>query len=236
MSRNSIEAVAYYRTSSAENIGEDKDSLARQKAAVAAYAKAQKLAIADEFYDPAVSGEDPIEARPGFAALLARIEESGVRKVLVEDTSRFARSVLAQELGVLVMKARGARVLTASGEDLTETDDPARVMIRQVGAAFAQYEKARLVQKLRAARERKRAATGRCEGRKPIPAETIAEARKLARKSRKTGERPSLRAIAAGLAERGHTVLVDRDGQRVPSGKPYGAESVKRMLARKPGT
>ncbi len=231
MSRNSIEAVAYYRTSSAANVGEDKDSLPRQKAAVAAYAKAQKLTIADEFYDPAVSGEDPIEARPGFAALLARIEENGVRTVLVEDTGRFARSVLAQELGVLVMKARGARVLTASGEDLTETDDPARVMIRQVGAAFAQYEKARLVQKLRAARDRKRAATGRCEGRKPIPAETIAEARKLARKSRKTGKRPSLRTIAAGLAERGHTVLVDRDGQRVPSGKPYGAESVKRMLA-----
>ena len=30
--------------------------------------------IADEFYDPAVSGADPIEARPGFAALLDRIE------------------------------------------------------------------------------------------------------------------------------------------------------------------
>ncbi len=91
------------------------------------------------------------------------------------------------------------------------------------------------MQKLRAARDRKRTSTGRCEGRKPVPAETIAEARKLARKSRKTGKRPSLRTIAAGLAKRGHTVLVDRDGQRVSSGKPYGAESVKRMLTRKPG-
>ncbi len=236
MPRISTEAVAYYRTSSAANVGEDKDSLNRQKAAVAAFAKGHKLAIVDEFYDPAVSGEDPIEARPGFADLLARIEENGARTVLVEDASRFARSVLAQELGVLVMKARGVRVLTASGDDLTETDDPTRVMVRQVGAAFAQYEKARLVQKLQAARDRRRAATGRCEGRKPVPAETIAEARKLARKSRKTGKRPSLRTIAAGLAKRGHTVLVDRDGQRVSSGKPYGAESVKRMLTRKPGT
>jgi hypothetical protein len=39
--------------------------------------------------------------------------------------------------------------LTASGEDLTETDDPARLMMRQVAAAFAQYEKERLVRKLR---------------------------------------------------------------------------------------
>ncbi len=231
MVRNAAEAVAYYRTSSATNVGDDKDSLPRQQRAVAAYAKAKRLAIAAEFYDAAVKGADAIEDRRGFAEMLAKIEGNGVRTVIVEDASRFARTVLAQELGVLVMKARGVRVLTASGEDLTETDDPARVMIRQVGAAFAQFEKARLVQKLRAARERKKATMGRCEGRKPVPDETLAEACKLARKSRKTGLRPSLRAISAALAERGHTVMIEVDGQRVPSGKPYGAESIKRMIA-----
>jgi hypothetical protein len=39
-------------------------------------------------------------------------------------------------------------------------------MMRQIAGAFSEYEKARLVAKLRAARERKRAATGKCEGRK----------------------------------------------------------------------
>lgn len=222
MPRVYAEAVAYYRTSSAANVGEDKDSLPRQKAAVARYAKANRLAIVSEFYDAAVSGGDEIETRAGFAAMLAKIEGNGARTVLVEDASRFARTVLAQELGVLVMKARGVRVLTASGEDLTESDDPARVMIRQVAAAFAQFEKARLVQKLRSARERKRKATGRCEGRKPVAAETVAEAKRLARRNRKTGERLSLRAIAATLAERGH---------RGPAGNAYGPESIKRMLA-----
>ena len=38
--------------------------------------------------------------------------------------------------------------------------------MRQVAGAFAEYEKARLVAKLRAARDRKRAAGGRAEGRK----------------------------------------------------------------------
>ncbi len=56
------------------------------------------------------------------------------------------------------------------------------------------------------------------------------------KEDRESGKCPSFRTIAAGLAKRGHTVLVDRDGQRVSSGKPYGAESVKRMLTRKPGT
>ena len=59
-----------------------------------------------------------------------------------------------------------------------------------------------------------------CEGRKPVPSEVVAAARRLARKPRK-GKRPSLRAIAAGLAAMGHLG---------PSGQTYGPESVKRML------
>jgi transposase len=61
---------------------------------------------------------------------------------------------------------RGVRVLTASGDDLTDSSDPSRKMMRQIAGSFAEYEKARLVAKLRGARERKRAESGKCEGRK----------------------------------------------------------------------
>jgi hypothetical protein len=40
--------------------------------------------------DPGVSGADPIEVRPGFSALLDRIEGNGVHTVIIEDASRFA--------------------------------------------------------------------------------------------------------------------------------------------------
>jgi hypothetical protein len=39
-------------------------------------------------------------------------------------------------------------------------------MMRQIAGAFSEYEKTRLVAKLRAAREPKRVAAGKCEGRK----------------------------------------------------------------------
>lgn len=219
--KQTTKALAYYRTSSAANI--EGDSRDRQQAAVMAYAKAQGVEIVGEYYDAAVSGADPIETRPGFFDMLARIDGNGVRLVLVEDASRFARSVLAQELGVLVMAKRGVRVVTASGEDLTATDDPAKVMMRQVASAFAEYEKARLVGKLRGARDRKSAELGRrIEGRKGY-AEThpdlVAAVKAMTRRRKR---QPSLRAIAVDLAAKGYVTT---------TGKPFSAAQVQRLIA-----
>jgi hypothetical protein len=74
-----------------------------------------------------LTNDDPIQGRPGFAALLDRIEGNGVRTVIVEDASRFARELMTQELGLLALIKRGVRVVTASGDDLTDTSDPSRV-------------------------------------------------------------------------------------------------------------
>jgi DNA invertase Pin-like site-specific DNA recombinase len=164
--------------------------------------------IVDWFYDPAVSGADPIEVRPGFSALLDRLESNGVRTVVVEDASRFARDLVAQELGVLLLVKRGVRVLTANGDDLTDTSDPSRVMMRQIAGSFAQYEKTRLVTKLRGARERIRETQGKCEGRKSCaerdPALVLA-AKRLHRRSPKGHRRSSLREIARELMAMGFT-------------------------------
>src|SRR6476661_5544762 len=104
--------------------------------------RAVRLEIVEEFYDADVSGADPIESRPGFSALLDRIEANGVRTVVVEDASRFARQLIVQEAGILALIERGVRVLTSSGDDLTETSDPFKIAMRQIAGVFAQLEKA----------------------------------------------------------------------------------------------
>jgi DNA invertase Pin-like site-specific DNA recombinase len=217
MANKRVEAVSYLRTSSATNVGGDSDK--RQRDAVAAFAKAKGFDLKDEFYDAAVSGADPIETRPGFAALLDRIESNGVRVVLVEDASRFARDLVAQELGLLMLGRRGVRVLTAGGDDLTDTSDPTRIMMRQIAGAFAEYEKRRLVAKLRAARDRKAAAGGHANGRYGYEREAPA-ALAAARELRSQGL--SLRAISAAMAERGLLTL---------GGKPYRPTSIAKMVA-----
>ncbi|MGO9400239.1 MAG: recombinase family protein [Xanthobacteraceae bacterium] len=218
--RNLVQAVGYLRTSSAANVGHDKDSERRQRLAIERFAKAAGYAVVDWFNDPAVSGADPIESRPGFAALLNRIEGNGVRVVLVEDASRFARDLMAQELGIGVLIKLGMRVLTANGDDLTETDDHMKVAMRQIAGSFAQLEKARLVAKLKAARDRKREAHGKCEGRKGY-AEAMPDTVALAKQLQASGL--SYRKIAAELAARGHLT---------GSGKQHVASAVQKMLGR----
>jgi DNA invertase Pin-like site-specific DNA recombinase len=213
-----VEAVAYLRTSSAANVGQDKDSELRQRAAVEGYAKRAGYVLVGEFNDAAVSGADPIETRRGFAELLDRIEGNGVRTVIVEDASRFARELMTQELGILALIRRGVRVLTASGDDLTDSSDPSRKMMRQIAGAFHEYEKTRLVAKLKVARERKREKAGKCEGRKSY-VEAKPEMVELARKL--DGKRLSLRKISAELAAQGHVTA---------KGLPFSASAVKSML------
>jgi hypothetical protein len=71
-----------------------------------------------------------------------------------------------------------------SGADPTE-DTPTAVLVRQVLGAISQFEKASLVAKLNATRDRKRAATGKCGG-MPSLAETRPRGGRAARRLRHT--------------------------------------------------
>jgi hypothetical protein len=64
-----------------------------------------------------------------LAALLDRIERNGVRTVMVDDASRFAGDLVVQDLSFTLLTKRGVRVLTASGDDLTDSDDLGRKMM-----------------------------------------------------------------------------------------------------------
>ena len=52
-----------------------------------------------------MSGADPIDERKGFAAMLERIAGNGVRIIIVETASRFARDLIVQETGWRFLRA-----------------------------------------------------------------------------------------------------------------------------------
>jgi DNA invertase Pin-like site-specific DNA recombinase len=220
-------AVAYFRTSSATNVGTDKDSLKRQQEAVRSYAQAHGLEIVREFNDPAVSGADPVMERPGFAAMLAYMLGNGARTVLVENASRFARDLAVQIAGHDLLKVHGITLVPVDAPNHFQDETPTATMVRSILGAVSQFEKEALVLKLRKARDRKSEALGRrIEGNpniaklaKPVPYAHMDAARNA------RGRGLSLRAISAEVAAQG---FLSR------SGKPYGAQSIKLMLAPEP--
>ena len=198
-------AVAYYRTSSATNVGSDKDSLKRQGDAVHSYAKANGIEIVGEFYDAAVSGADPIDTREGFSDLLAYVSGNGAKTILVENASRFARDLTVQLTGHSMLKELGYELIPVDAPTPTHflDDTPTATMIRSILGAVSQFEKAQLVSKLKAARVRKRKETGKCEGRKSwseMNPDLVREAKRLRRKNPVSGKRKSFGKVAIELA------------------------------------
>jgi len=217
-------SYAYLRTSSNSNIAGD--SRPRQLEAITTYASSMKYEIVETFWDQAVSGEDDIGDRPAFSQMLDAIEETDVKIVLVEGADRLARSVIAQEMAILATQDRGISIITSSGQNLTESDDPAKVAMRQMASVFSQFEKSRLVAKLAAARKRKRDAGIKCEGRRKLSEtnpDLLIRSKKLRRKNRSSGHQRTYYTIAKILAD---------EGFMNSNGNPYDKNQIKSLCER----
>lgn len=131
-STQSLRAFAYLRTSSAANIGEDKDSGRRQVQAIETYSKRAGIELVDTYHDEAVKGSDPIDTRPGFAAMLEALEANGIKTIIVETANRFARDLMVQEVGYAMLRARGIDLIAADSPTSFLDDTPTARLIRQV--------------------------------------------------------------------------------------------------------
>lgn len=217
-------AVCYLRTSSRSNI--DGDSSPRQRQAIDEYAKRHGLKLVKEFADDGVSGTDAIDTRPGFQALLEYLAGNGAKVILIENASRFSRDLAVQLAGHKLLQDLGYELVPVDAPTHFLDDTPTAAMVRQILGAVSEFEKAQLVAKLRGARDRKSKAAGgrRVEGRhgyRVSNPEVILEAKRLARKSPKTGKARSLREIATELASLGYVTA---------KGQPFSASQVQRLV------
>jgi hypothetical protein len=70
------------------------------------------------------AGFGPVETRPGFAAMLARIAGNGVRTIIVETANRFARDLMVQEVGFAMLREFGIRLIAADSPASFLDDGP----------------------------------------------------------------------------------------------------------------
>lgn len=163
---------SYLRVSSTNQATDDRDGLPRQQATINQWVGANDHYVVREFRD-ALGGDNEWDRRPGFSEMVDAIMSNGVRTVVVEDLTRLARAYVVQEMILIFLASMGVSLINAStGENISEAmqADPTKKLLVQLQGVIAEWQKNHLVRKLRAARQRKKAATGRCEGQKPFGA------------------------------------------------------------------
>jgi site-specific DNA recombinase len=159
-----VKAFAYLRVSGDSQVAGD--GFPRQRKAIRDYAKLHSIRIVQEFREEGVAGTKDTLDRPAWSAMMTALHADGVRTILIERLDRLARRLMTQEVAIAELEKHGFTLISVSEPELM-TADPARIAFRHMMGIFAQYDKTQIVLKLRGARLRKRAQTGRCEGRKP---------------------------------------------------------------------
>lgn len=212
-------AFAYLRVSGKGQV--DGDGFTRQLEAIKKYAANAGIKIVKVYREEGVSGTTDWESRPAFSEMMAAMLANGTRTVLVERLDRCARDLMVQESIIADFKRKGLSIISVNEPDLC-SDDPSRVLMRQMLGAFFQYEKTLLVAKLKGARIRMRAATGACEGRKPY--------------GTRPGEAEVIKRILslrdAGMAMDTIAETLNAEGIAPRSGSQWYGSSVRNVLLR----
>ncbi|SPD74317.1 Resolvase, N-terminal domain protein [uncultured Desulfobacterium sp.] len=195
----------------------------RQEQAIRAYASKSGLVIEKIYREEGVSGT--LENRPALAEMMLSLEKNGhgIQMVIIEKIDRLARDLMVQEAIINDFQRKGFKLVSALEGPNLLSEDPTRILVRQVLGAIAEYDKSITVMKLRAARDRARLLRGKCEGRKgyaeAMP-EVVKEIKRLRRK-RKGQDRMPYTKIAGELNSQGMTTM---------TGKTWTGQAIQDLL------
>lgn len=147
-----MRAIAYLRVSTNEQ-AESGLGLEAQRASIAAEVGRLGATLGDVFVDEGVSGGAELEDCPALVAALDALDDGGVLVVAKRD--RLGRDVYRLALIERMTERAGARIVSADGTG--NGDDPAALLMRRMVDAFAEYERALIRTRTRAALQAKKA-------------------------------------------------------------------------------
>jgi DNA invertase Pin-like site-specific DNA recombinase len=217
-------ALGYWRVSTSEQMNGFGPDI--QKTAIQSYCKANSLRLVRMYSDEGISGSNGLEDREGLAEALGALKAGEADVLVVYRPDRLARDLILQETLIERLREDGTPVRSATEDLDTDTDDPTRILIRQVLGVINQYERTVIKRRMMAGRRAKKAAGGFIGGRPPygyriqggelVPDETEQEVVKLVQKLQRSGS--SLREIADELDARGYQPVPAGPGIPTPCG------------------
>ncbi len=222
-------AIAYIRVST-EQQAESGLGLEAQRASITAVTGRLGLELANVCVDAGTSGSLGIEDRPVLLDAVASLRRGNV--LLVAKRDRLGRDVIAVAMIERLVAKRGARVVSAAGEG-TESDDPAALLMRRLIDSFAEYERALIAARTRAALAAKRGRGERVSGLVPFGQRLGEDGRTL---SIDATEQQTIHTIASlrrqGSSMREIATQLNAMGLRTRSGSEWRFEYVRRVLKR----
>ena len=154
-----MNAVAYIRVSTEDqNLGPE-----AQRAAIEAWAARQGVTVIS-WHEDKISGGKPVEDRPGLLSALDALRGYSASLFVAAKRDRIARDVVIAATVEALVRQAGAKVATADG--VSYEDTPEGALMRGLLDLFAQYERALIRARTKAALQAKKK-TGQSLGQTP---------------------------------------------------------------------
>jgi len=189
------------------------NGLAVQDQAIRRYCRANAIRLVGTESDEGISGSNGLDKRVGLARALARLEAGEADCLVVYRLDRLARDYVLQELLVNRLREAGTPLRSATEDVETDTDDPTKVLVRQILGSIGQYERALIRGRMQAGKMIKAARGGyvggqpgygqRAESAELVDHGEEVEVVRMIIEARRAGA--SYRQICSLLAGAGHT-------------------------------
>ena len=221
---NSTVAVAYIRVST----DDQKLGPEAQRAAIEVWAARERVTVAAWCTDAGVSGGSDLADRPGLVQAIAELKASQAGVLVIAKRDRLARDVYVAATIERAIAGCGARVACADG--VANGDTPADAFLRTILDGAAEYERALIRARTRAALAAKKAKGER--------AGELAYGYRLAADGVRVEVDAAEQAVIArvrelrtsGLTLRGIVAELARAGTFSRAGRPLGLTQVARLV------
>jgi DNA invertase Pin-like site-specific DNA recombinase len=209
-----MKAFGYIRVSGLTQL--DGGGPDRQREAITAFCEKNGIELVT-FYEEGFTGKEL--DRPVFRKMRADLLADGVRTVIVEKLDRLARDLMVSETFIADFRKNDITLVSTMEPDLCSSD-PSRIFVRQILSAVAEYDRAMVVSRMKAGKDRVLKTGKRCGGRLPY------------------SERPDTVAVRDRiyfLRRQGYnanriTEILNAENYRTIKGTPFFPAQVNRIL------